>query len=106
MTSADIQTRFEFDAATERRFEDYHRANPHVFELLKRFALEAKRAGHRRLSINMLFERARWQSMVETTGDPWKLNNSHRAFYSRMLMRDVPELRGFFETRRSKADAA
>jgi sugar/nucleoside kinase (ribokinase family) len=106
MPVADVQSRFAFEQASQRRFTDYHAENPQVYEALRRFALEARRAGRPRLSINMLFERVRWQTTVEGKGDSFKLNNSHRAFYSRLLMEQEPELRGFFETRKAKADAA
>lgn len=104
--TTDLQSRFDFDRATEARFAEYHARNPKVYETLRRFALDAKWAGRDRLSINMLFERARWFTAVEGQGDPFKLNNSYRAYYARLLMTQEPDLRGFFETRKARADAA
>lgn len=100
------QTRFGWETTDQRRFLEYHADNPKVYVALRQFALEAKAVGHRRLSINMLFERVRWQTLIETKGDSFKLNNTWRAFYARLLMEQESELRGFFETRRSKADTA
>lgn len=60
----------------------------------------------RRLSINLLFERLRWYTEIETQGDPFKVNNTFRAWYARLLMRQEPALAGVFETRRSDADEA
>src|SRR4029434_4625276 len=86
-------------------FEAFHRANPEVYALLRDFALEAVRVGRRRhLSIHLLFERLRWYTMIETEGDPYKLNNNWRAGYARLLMRQERELRGLFETRSSRED--
>lgn len=98
-------SRFEMERADRAAFEAYHAENPQIFEALRTFALDAKRAGRERLSIAMLFERVRWQTTVEGSGS-FKANNSMRAFYSRLLMEQEPELRDFFETRKSKADAA
>jgi hypothetical protein len=99
------QHRFEWDDVDAAKFAEYHAENPKVYELLRRFALEARRAGRTRLSINLLFERVRWFTEVETRGDTFKVNNTHRAWYARLLMSKEPELSGCFETRKAKADA-
>jgi hypothetical protein len=101
-----VQGRFGWDEVSAARFAEYHAENPQVYEVLRRFALEAKRAGRERLSIGALFERVRWETSVDGNGDSFKVNNSHRSFYARLLMAQEPDLRGFFETRRAKADAA
>lgn len=97
-------SRFDFDVATESAFQRYHAENPQIYRLLLRFALEAKQAGRIRLGIKMLYERVRWHTTVETHGDEFKLNNNYHAYYARLLMQQEPTLRGFFETRKAKAD--
>lgn len=80
-------------------FEDFHAANPHVYEYLREYALMVKRAG-RRIGMKALFERLRWDYLVSTvTNTGFKLNNNYTAYYARLLMENEPELRGFFETR-------
>lgn len=103
---SDHQTRFTFEPASQSRFDEYHAANPQVYALLRRFALEAKRSGRERLGIKALFERVRWYTDVEAKADSFKVNNNYTAFYARLLMEQEPELKDFFETRRSKADEA
>lgn len=98
--------RFSWDVPTAAKFAEYNRENPQVYAALRKFALEAKRAGRERMGMKALFERVRWFTEVETTGDSFKVNNSYTSFYARMLMDLEPELRGFFETRKAKADAA
>lgn len=98
--------RFEWDEPTLAKFAEYHAENPQVYAALKKFALQARRAGRDRLSINMLFERVRWETRVVATGDTFKMNNSFRSYYARLLIREEAELAGFFEIRRSRADAA
>jgi hypothetical protein len=98
------QRHFAFDGIDLAAFGEYHAANPHVYDALRRFALEARRSGRPRMSINMLHERVRWYTTVEAHEDDFKLNNNWRPFYARLLMESEPELRGFFETRQARAD--
>ncbi len=86
------------------RFELFHLANPRVYYELVMLARRAKRTGAARVGIGQLFEVLRWRHMLRTQGDEFKLNNSFRAFYARMIMANEPDLDGFFETRRSIAD--
>jgi len=98
------QGRFAWGDASYEAFRAFHAANPHVYAHLRRFALEAKRSGRPRISINLLHERLRWFTTIEVQGDAFKVNNNWRPFYARLLMHEEPELAGFFETRRASAD--
>jgi hypothetical protein len=100
------ELRFDWDDPSAAAFRAYHAANPQVYAALRRFALEAKRAGRRRMSINLLGERVRWYTDIETQGESFKMNNSWRPFYARLLMEQEAELVGLFETRKARADAA
>jgi hypothetical protein len=84
----------------DQQFEAFHTENPHVYEHLHTLALNAKRKGLT-VGIAMLFEVLRWQYLMTTTdtASDFKLNNNYRAFYSRLLMEQEPELDGYFETR-------
>jgi hypothetical protein len=105
MAVLERQSRFTFEAHQEAQFAQYHAEHPQVYLTLRRFALEARRAGRDRLSINMLFERVRWETLVGAHDETFKMNNNWRAHYARLLMRQVPELGpAFFETRTSRAD--
>lgn len=88
-------TKLEWD------FLKFHDEHPEVYELLKRFALEALAAGRKKLSIALLAERVRWETSV-VGGKEFKLNNNHRSFYARMFMDDHPQYEGFFRTRQQK----
>lgn len=89
----------ESDVGLEARWRAFHAANPEVYRRLCALALYARSKGAARLSINLLFERLRWELVVETVGDEFRLNNNHRPYYARELMRREPELAGLFETR-------
>lgn len=86
-------------ATLQEHAEAFDRMNPHIYIALVRLALETKRNGWRRWSINAAFEVLRHKQGMATHGDDFKLNNSYRAYYSRKIMESVPELQGFFETR-------
>jgi hypothetical protein len=98
------QSRFDFAPTDWDAFMAYHEANPHIYEALRLFALEAVRAGRTHLGINMLHERVRWYTNIESNREPWKLNNNYRPYYARLLAESERELRGLFETRTAKAD--
>lgn len=85
-----------------QKFLDYHANNPHVYELFKTYANMAKKRGFKNFGAGAVFERLRWHMNVETTGDPFKLNNNYRAFYARLLMEEDPSFEGFFRTRRQR----
>lgn len=83
----------------QRRFLRFHEENPHVYDLLRRFSLQARRRGRTRFSIDAIYHRARWHTQIETTDPDWKLNDHYTSRYARKLMDEEPELEGFFELR-------
>ena len=90
-------------ASHAERFAAFHQANPHVFDNLARLSLDLRARGASRIGIGMLFEVLRWQYALRTSGDDYRLNNNHRAFYARKLMADVPDLAGLFEVREQRS---
>lgn len=85
-------------------FEEFHAQNPHVYRELVRLAREARAAGRKRVGIGELYEVARWHLSMRTDGDAFKLNNSHRAPYARLIMTLEPDLAGIFETRKRRCE--
>ncbi len=92
-----------FRSSIQYRFSLFHAENPHVYAQLRDGALELRRAGWKHFGIARLYEGLRYQQAVVTTSDDFKLNNSFRALYARLLMEREPELQGFFETRHRSA---
>lgn len=87
--------------------EAFHAAHPEVWDLFVRFTFEAIESGHRHYSVNAIFERIRWESDVGAQGAPggaFRINNNHRAFYSRRFMRVFPRHAGFFRTREQRSN--
>lgn len=91
-------------ASIDERFQQFHRDNPHVYRELVKLAHKAKRAGHHRIGIELLFAVCRWERMMVTT-DPtgFKLNDHYTSRYARLIMEQEPELAGIFMTRELRA---
>ena len=86
-------------------FLAFHRDNPRVWELFRKYTLAVTGRGFRHYGAGGIWERIRWHVEVETRGEPWKINNNYRAFYARKFMSQYPEYLGFFRRRESVADA-
>ncbi len=82
----------------ERRFWHYHKDNPHVYEMFKRFTFQATRIKNH-YSADAILHRMRWFTEIETHGDIFKINNNYAAYYGRLFMKDFPQHKGFFRTR-------
>lgn len=113
MTATDTPTLFDALSATmnaadaadvaddlDARFAAFHADHPEVYEHLVRLARQAVAAGHNRIGIATLYERLRWEYMVgDLTGDGYKLNNSWRSRYARLIAAQEADLADVFETR-------
>lgn len=89
---------------TKHKWWAWHKQNPHVYQLFKRFTIQAIDAGHKNLSAWLIINRIRWETSIETKGDDFKISNDYIAYYSRLFMHDFPQYKGFFRTKQLKAD--
>ena len=87
----------------ERKFGQFHKDNPEVYEQLKRLALQMRCTGRAHYGIKGLFKVLRWHHSLKTTDDDYKLNNNYHALYARLLMKQEPSLKGFFQSRERRA---
>lgn len=86
-------------------FLKFHKENPAVWALYKKFAYEAHQAGHIRLSSEIILNRVRWETTIATNDKQFKINNNHKPFYARMLMhKEQFYFENFFAMRQSVAD--
>lgn len=81
------------------KFEDFHAANPLVYELVKKYTHDVIATGRQSFSMTSIFERIRWYTNIETTGEEFKINQNYIPYYSRMFMADHPKHDGFFSIR-------
>jgi hypothetical protein len=79
---------------TKREWWEWHKKNPHVYELFKRFSMQAINCGHRNLSAWLIVNRIRWETSVETQGDDFKINNDYIAYYARLFMHRLSGISG------------
>lgn len=95
----------------QEQFEEFDKANPHVYRQLVELAKQWKAAGHSKCSIDMLFHHLRWKYGIRTNReygintkslDKFKLNDHHTSRYARKIMDENPELAGLFDTRKQK----
>ena len=70
----------------ERRFAEFHYGNPQVFAEIERKALSLVDVeGRSRIGIAEIVEEIRYDHRVRSNGG-FKINNSFRAFYARLLI--------------------
>ncbi len=89
-------TRYE---KVRRQWWEFHQANDAVYGSLRQISLDLRRRGRERYGISGVFEVMRWHRAMSTTDQDYKINNNYKPFYARLLMRQEPELVGFFELR-------
>lgn len=75
-------------------------AGKRAYALCLTFASE-KLARGQRFGIAQLVERVRWEAPLpeDNGGEAWKINNNHRAYLARDLIRDLPALRSLITVR-------
>lgn len=86
----------------QERFENFHAANPQVYQVLHKMTWDLYNKGKRKVGMKMLWEVLRWQ--VETgeivTTDDFRLNNVFTSRYARKIASSHPALEKIFEQRR------
>jgi hypothetical protein len=110
---SDEQDEFGFDFAPpgkqrsklEQAFWDFHEEHPSVYDTLVMLARDWKERRVQRIGIATVFETARYLLEIERDDDGLKLNNNHRAYYARLIMRDEPDLEDIFRLRQQRIQA-
>ena len=83
---------------------EFHKNNPHVYDLVEQFTFDVINRGYNNYSINSVFERIRWHTDIETKCErEFKLSNNHRAYYARFFHHLHPQHDGFFRTKETKS---
>lgn len=89
-------------ASIEARIWRFHRDHPEVYDEIVRLCREWHGRGGGTWSINGAFEVLRWQRQIAGLPDvreAYKLNNSFRSRYARLIMERERDLSTIFETR-------
>lgn len=84
----------------QKRFLRFHKENPRVYDELVALCRKAKKAGHTRVGVKMLWEVMRWNIWLQIkTDETFKLNNVFTSRYARLIMDTEPDLKNVFELR-------
>jgi len=84
----------------DKKFEEYHAANPHVFDSFRKAAYKLKAAGREHFGAKCIMEYIRFQTAVSGADfDGFKINNNFTSRYVRLLEHEDPEFIGFFQKR-------
>lgn len=89
----------------QERFEEFHRANPHIYRGIEEYTLRLYRRDMerfgvvKRFGISPIIEALRYDHRLRTTSEDFKINNNYRALYVRMLIKHHPKLEPMFELR-------
>ena len=83
----------------EVKFQNFHRKNPHVYDMYKKFAFQLINKGHFKIGTNMIIERIRWEAKLVTSDKVYKMNNNYAPHYARLFCREFPDHRHRFEMR-------
>lgn len=103
------------NAAMIAAFEKFHAENPEIYTILvglarewvaicQRKSIETGKTVKPKIGIGALYEVARWELIKSTTDPNYKMSNNHRAFYSRLIMAQEPDLSELFDISRSVAN--
>lgn len=92
--------------AMDRAAAAFHEAHPEVMAHIVRECRRRASVGVDHWSINGAFEVVRHERTINPdpreSGEEFRLNNNHRAWYAREIMERFRDLEGFFATRARK----
>tara|TARA_R110000787_G_scaffold104312_4_gene211137 strand:- start:901 stop:1209 length:309 start_codon:yes stop_codon:yes gene_type:complete len=80
----------------KRKFWEWHKKNPLIWDYFEKFSLEAVSKGCNKISHWLIINRIRWEVYVVTTGDDFKISNDYIAFYARLWRATHPEHKDLF----------
>ena len=83
----------------KEHFEKFDKSHPEVWQLFEQLAFNMISRGFKNGSAQLIYERMRWEYVVERNMHDFKLNNNHRPFYVEKWNRLHPERNEFFKTR-------
>ena len=89
---------------TKVKFRKFHFANPHIYQTFSIYSWDAAKAGHKVFSHWLIMNRIRWDSLIQTDGEKYKIPNEFIAFYARIFMLRNPQLGAFFKIKRMKGE--
>lgn len=90
-----------FEGIENKKFLEYHKTNPHLYEAFKQVAFDAMKLGFTNYGANGIFEIIRWKRAERGDGE-FKINNNYAPLFARLFANEFPQHADFFRFRRSK----
>jgi hypothetical protein len=81
-------------------FEDFHKANPHIFEAFADQVFQALKQGKKKVSAKMILNVIRWNQYLKTNDLSFKINDAYQAYYSRLFVQKYPQYSDVFDFRK------
>lgn len=91
--------------ARKRKWWEWHKENPMVYEMFERFTFDAIRSGRQHYSHWAIVNRIRWDREIETRGGDFKISNDYIGFYARLFHAKHPRYDGFFRLKQLKEES-
>ena len=88
----------------KKKWWDWHKQNPQVWDKFKEYTLEAIDSGRAHYSHWAIVNRIRWNSEIETSGGEFKISNDYICFYARLFHAKHPEHGDFFRLKLLKEE--
>ena len=80
----------------KRKWWDWHKKNPQVWDKFESYTLEAINSGRKKYSHWAIINRIRWHNEIETKGGDFKISNDYICFYARLFHARHPQYKDFF----------
>lgn len=80
-------------------FNEYHAKNPKVYSYFKHFVNQAIANGKTKTSSKLIVNRIRWEVIMDTSEEDFKINDAFTSRYSRLFIHEHPEHEKIFKFR-------
>lgn len=87
-------------------FQQYHQANPHLYELYKAIALQLIQQNRRVIGSAHIFQKMRYEYQFKTDGSPFKIDNNFAPMYARKFVLEHPQFGHLFKFKQLKGSLA
>jgi NAD-dependent DNA ligase len=78
-------------------FQQYHQANPHLYELYKAIAMQLIQQNRRIIGSAHIFQKMRYEYQFKTDGSPFKIDNNFAPHYARKFVLEHPQYGHLFK---------
>jgi len=85
-------------------FTKFNLENPHVYNAFENEAFKAINKGRKKISSDMILEYLRWQILLETNDNSFKINNSYSAYFARFFIEKYPAYKDLFNLRKLRSE--